>query len=331
MTTPTTVPAHFACSGRRLRLQDPAGRARGRRPRPGRPDLAGPARRARHRRRCRRHDRRARPRGRGDRRLLHSRRRRPLRLGPDRRGQRALRRLRDGRPPVLAVNLLSLAARKVPFSVAREVLRGGLDVAAAAGCLVGGGHSVDAPEPNYGMAVTGVAHPDRLLRNDSGRRRAAAHADQAARRRHPQQPAQGHRRGLPGGHRHHDDAQRRRLQRGARRGRQGRHRRHGLRPAGPPAASSPGPAACAAVVDADAVPYLDGARASLAEGTSAAARAQPRLGPPAPGPRRRSARTSCCCSPTPRPAAACSSAAELPGYPVVGELVDGPAGQITIR
>src|ERR1700712_1943652 len=74
-----------------------------------------------------------------------------------------------GGKPVLAVNLLCWPREKVPFSVAREVLRGGLDIAAQAGCVVGGGHSIDDPEPKYGMAVTGVANPDRLLRNDSGR------------------------------------------------------------------------------------------------------------------------------------------------------------------
>src|SRR5699024_1428879 len=46
-------------------------------------------------------------------------------------------------------------------------LRGGLDVAAAANCPVAGGHSIDDPEPKYGMAVTGVAHPDELMRNDA--------------------------------------------------------------------------------------------------------------------------------------------------------------------
>jgi selenide,water dikinase len=50
----------------------------------------------------------------------------------------------------------------------REVLRGGFDVAAEAGCPVAGGHSIDDPEPKYGMAVTGVADPDRILRNDQG-------------------------------------------------------------------------------------------------------------------------------------------------------------------
>lgn len=74
-----------------------------------------------------------------------------------------------GGRPVLAVNLLAWPRGVLPFELAREVLRGGLDVAAEAGCHVGGGHSVDDPEPKYGMAVTGLADPDRLLRNDTGR------------------------------------------------------------------------------------------------------------------------------------------------------------------
>ncbi|MFF0969190.1 selenide, water dikinase SelD [Streptomyces sp. NPDC003703] len=74
-----------------------------------------------------------------------------------------------GGRPVLAVNLLAWPREVLPFALAREVLRGGLDIAAEAGCHVGGGHSVDDPEPKYGMAVTGLADPARLLRNDTGR------------------------------------------------------------------------------------------------------------------------------------------------------------------
>ncbi|MFB7498859.1 selenide, water dikinase SelD [Streptomyces sp. NPDC056161] len=74
-----------------------------------------------------------------------------------------------GGRPVVAVNLLAWPRDVLPFELAREVLRGGLHVAAEAGCHVGGGHSVDDPEPKYGMAVTGLADPSRLLRNDTGR------------------------------------------------------------------------------------------------------------------------------------------------------------------
>ncbi len=44
-----------------------------------------------------------------------------------------------------------------------------MDVCGDAGCHLAGGHSVDDPEPKYGLAVTGIADPDRLLRNDSGK------------------------------------------------------------------------------------------------------------------------------------------------------------------
>jgi selenide,water dikinase len=50
-----------------------------------------------------------------------------------------------------------------------EILRGGSEAAALAGAPVLGGHSVDDPEPKYGMAVTGLVHPDRILRNVGAR------------------------------------------------------------------------------------------------------------------------------------------------------------------
>jgi selenide, water dikinase len=74
-----------------------------------------------------------------------------------------------GGTPLVALNLLCWPRDVLPFSLAAEVLRGGLDVASAAGCHVAGGHSVDDPEPKYGMAVTGLVDPVSLLRNDAGR------------------------------------------------------------------------------------------------------------------------------------------------------------------
>ncbi|MGH3912885.1 MAG: selenide, water dikinase SelD, partial [Pseudonocardiaceae bacterium] len=73
-----------------------------------------------------------------------------------------------GGRPVVAVNLLGWPREVLPFELVAEVLRGGRDVCGAAGCHLAGGHSVDDPEPKYGMAVTGVADPARLLRNDAG-------------------------------------------------------------------------------------------------------------------------------------------------------------------
>ncbi|MBK5307877.1 MAG: selenide, water dikinase SelD [Frankiaceae bacterium] len=74
-----------------------------------------------------------------------------------------------GGRPIVAVNLVGWPLDELPNELLREVLRGGADVAREAGCHVAGGHSIDDPEPKYGMAVTGLADPDRLLRNDAAR------------------------------------------------------------------------------------------------------------------------------------------------------------------
>ena len=74
-----------------------------------------------------------------------------------------------GGVPVVAINLVGWPRGVLSFDLLREVLAGGLAVAKEAGVPVIGGHSVDDPEPKYGMAVTGTAHPDRLLRNDAAR------------------------------------------------------------------------------------------------------------------------------------------------------------------
>jgi selenide,water dikinase len=73
-----------------------------------------------------------------------------------------------GGRPVLAVNLLCWPRDVLPMALAAEVLRGGLAVTSTAGCHLVGGHSVDDPEPKYGLAVTGVVDPERMLRNDAG-------------------------------------------------------------------------------------------------------------------------------------------------------------------
>jgi selenide, water dikinase len=72
-----------------------------------------------------------------------------------------------GGRPVVAINLVGWPRDVLPLELMTEVLRGGLAVASEAGCPVIGGHSIDDPEPKYGMAVTGVADPGRLLRNDA--------------------------------------------------------------------------------------------------------------------------------------------------------------------
>jgi selenide,water dikinase len=72
-----------------------------------------------------------------------------------------------GGTPITALNLVAFPLSDLGGEVLREILRGGSDVAAAAGVAVVGGHSIDDSEPKYGMAVTGTVHPDRLVRNST--------------------------------------------------------------------------------------------------------------------------------------------------------------------
>jgi selenide,water dikinase len=74
-----------------------------------------------------------------------------------------------GARPLTALSLVAFPLEKLGHDVLMEILRGGHDVVAAAGALLVGGHSIDDPEPKFGLAVTGVAHPDRVLTNDGGR------------------------------------------------------------------------------------------------------------------------------------------------------------------
>jgi selenide,water dikinase len=74
-----------------------------------------------------------------------------------------------GARPVSALNLVAYPLATLGPDILREILRGGGDAAAAAGAAVVGGHSIDDPEPKYGMAVTGVVAPADVLTNAGGR------------------------------------------------------------------------------------------------------------------------------------------------------------------
>ena len=74
-----------------------------------------------------------------------------------------------GARPLFALNLVGFPVSRLPMDVLGEILRGGADAAAEAGAPILGGHSIDDPEPKYGMAVTGLVHPDRVLRNVGAR------------------------------------------------------------------------------------------------------------------------------------------------------------------
>jgi selenide,water dikinase len=71
-----------------------------------------------------------------------------------------------GGRPVLALNLLGWP-QDLDFDLLARVLEGGADKAAEAGASVVGGHTVEDQEPKYGMAVTGMVHPDRLVRSSA--------------------------------------------------------------------------------------------------------------------------------------------------------------------
>ena len=60
-----------------------------------------------------------------------------------------------------ALNLVAFPLETLGPDVLREILRGGADAVAAAGASIVGGHSIDDPEPKYGLAVTGVVRPAR--------------------------------------------------------------------------------------------------------------------------------------------------------------------------
>ena len=74
-----------------------------------------------------------------------------------------------GGRPLTALNVVAFPLQRLGGDVLREILRGGADVVMEAGASVVGGHSIDDPEPKYGLAVTGAVHPDRVLTNAGGR------------------------------------------------------------------------------------------------------------------------------------------------------------------
>ena len=70
-----------------------------------------------------------------------------------------------GGTPLLALNVTAWPRETLPLELLGEVLGGAAAVCREAGCLVAGGHTVDDPEPKFGMAVIGEVHPDRMLTN----------------------------------------------------------------------------------------------------------------------------------------------------------------------
>ena len=71
-----------------------------------------------------------------------------------------------GGRPLFAVNLAAWPGDGLDIALLGQVLQGGAQVAGEAGCVIAGGHTIDDPVPKYGLAVVGLAHPDRLMTID---------------------------------------------------------------------------------------------------------------------------------------------------------------------
>jgi len=74
-----------------------------------------------------------------------------------------------GGKPIMALAVLGMPIDKMPATMVRDILRGGSEICASAGIPVAGGHSIDSPEPIYGLAVIGIGRPERIRRNADAR------------------------------------------------------------------------------------------------------------------------------------------------------------------
>lgn len=74
-----------------------------------------------------------------------------------------------GAKPLLALNIIGFPVKLLSLDVLAEILKGGADKVKEAGAIVAGGHSIEDQEPKYGLAVTGIVHPDRVITNAGAR------------------------------------------------------------------------------------------------------------------------------------------------------------------
>ncbi len=75
-----------------------------------------------------------------------------------------------GGRPLTAMNIVCFPIKKLGMEMLRSILEGGMDILREAGVALVGGHSVEDDEPKYGLSVTGIVHPDRVMTNSSLRR-----------------------------------------------------------------------------------------------------------------------------------------------------------------
>ena len=74
-----------------------------------------------------------------------------------------------GGTPLFALAIVGMPVDRLPVETVREILAGGAAACAEAGIPVAGGHSIDSPEPIYGLVAVGLVHPGRVLRNVGAR------------------------------------------------------------------------------------------------------------------------------------------------------------------
>ncbi|MDR0440757.1 MAG: selenide, water dikinase SelD, partial [Candidatus Accumulibacter sp.] len=74
-----------------------------------------------------------------------------------------------GGRPILALAVVGMPIETLPMEAVQQILAGGASVCARAGIPLAGGHSIDAPEPIYGLVALGLAHPEKIKRNSQAR------------------------------------------------------------------------------------------------------------------------------------------------------------------
>ncbi|MEA3316865.1 MAG: selenide, water dikinase SelD [Bacteroidota bacterium] len=70
-----------------------------------------------------------------------------------------------GAKPIFGLNIVGFPSNRLPMDVLKQILKGAQDKATEAGISILGGHSIEDPEPKYGMVVSGIVHPDKILSN----------------------------------------------------------------------------------------------------------------------------------------------------------------------
>jgi len=74
-----------------------------------------------------------------------------------------------GGRPIACLNLVSFPAKKLPMDVLHQIIAGALSKITEAGAVLAGGHSIEDEEPKFGLAVTGIVHPDKFWTNRGAR------------------------------------------------------------------------------------------------------------------------------------------------------------------